>query len=51
MTKYKYMKKNKTCKNSPTLKGLIIQSIYASETSALSTDSYTFFSHVRIKNC
>lgn len=27
------MKKNKTCKNPPTLKGLIIQKIYASETS------------------
>lgn len=39
MTKYKYMKNNKTCKNSPTLKGLIIQKIYASETSAQSTDS------------
>lgn len=39
MTKYKYMKKNKTCKNSPTLKGLIIQKIYASETSAQSANS------------
>lgn len=39
MTKYKYMKNNKTCKNSPTLKELIIQKIYASETSAQSTDS------------
>lgn len=50
MTKYKYMKKNKTCKNSPTSKGLIIQKIYASEVSAHSTNSYTFF-HVKIKNC
>lgn len=38
------MKKNITCKKSPTLKGLIIQSIYASETSAQSTDSYMCFS-------
>lgn len=39
MTEYKYMKNNKTCKNSPALKGLVIRKIYASETSAQSTNS------------
>lgn len=50
MTKYKYMEKNKTCKNSPTLKRLRIQKIYAGETSAQATNFHKFF-HVKIKNC
>lgn len=49
MTKYKYMKK-KTCKDSPTIKELLIQKIYASETPAQSTISFPIF-HVKFVNC